>query len=1664
MADTTSSYIIPVNLQAIRVANQDQSKFKGPSTNFQNVTEGLGWSMNNPLEKSTSSSDINVGIHLHWSLPDALTHGKQFANGEVMFPAAPDRWLVTRYYSDFNTQPGQNNPAAKGTAAPPKVAQWIVEGNLIDSEQSVRNRTNVYKLDQPSAPVDTTKEGVRLNPPGNNTNLPNLSKAKLGNWSSYDAQWSDQQINGSGDYLSKLTAIDFYGPGFSAYYQNSLSVFGFYDDFEDIIAQNTQSGNGWTNLTDQDANFSVSYQVVGWYSDGSSNDILVKTLKEAQHAYKAQPPTDGQSQLEYFYDFVAKELKWKLNESTEAATGDWPTAVESLYSGVASNVQWLIEETPNPNAPEFLPEPTKIADVFDLDVAIGNNTAEAMSTMITKEAKITPNNPVNEKISLAEENSQDGDSNDDDNNDPFPNLEAHLEFLFNAFQQGLLRKLASSEPDLRLPQLEEYLHTARFSGHKGGKIWNLRLKPEPTTDKQDTKQVEAQLPLAVAQMLSHLNDYQQKYDSQTADLRSREHQAFLDWTNLGLSDISQKNNPQEPPTCNIPSNDAKVWDYVTAELLQLYAESSNTGTLKQDVSPGGQASEISFQPIWTNLNKNTEGYCIELANAQMQLEVLLPTTLKAAMDVLQTALANLQGGDTQGGAIKILQQFEKSPNPAKIHRPIYDNINSLLQLTNPNDNATICHLNNGLNELDKNQTTYNQVLNNKADSDFPGLLDIKEVYNTQTTFKGLEAIKNFVSAWEDELFNGCNLLDGQQIYVLAEAANYHSFDVAVVSAPLMAAIAETQQRLATIKTLTTDINNSITQLNSCIDPIYNSLNTIRKNVTLAISELTADPSAVAGPIKLLQQSIDQIISDILINHTIVSTSQGLQDIWMTLMNSLPVGHGVTIMANIMGSVSDMTVQELSLVTTPAKPFYAPNDPVLLMTEHKGADVQNVLEPVNRNGRAEPLPCRTPADLISAVLLNGKTINAQALESKTKVAKVFSNIGDRMSTVQALLNEAYMILPQAAYDLLVNAAGLGASDLEALIGLQGQIIETNTKDQAYQKAPPVEKDPKYPSDPGNGQNASAVSMDFTGIMPYYIGTTWFGDFSFNPFLPLYMAWSASYSPVELGSNGSINGGVFPADYLTSNFTIGDTDPDRHVDLVCKQPLRPVTQNGNEQRQYSLSGQITLTSRASAPLLQQIKVFFLNALGLDITKPGQITYDDLKNDLQKDLYNTYQYFDTKVILSQAMSGFNEQLLQQFPQLSLPLNSNLPSQNKETGYLFEFLRPYLNNPLFDQSTVGDSTASNNFLPFRAGTMTVDQIFIVDAFGRYFQMDDVQKNIYRANSMAPPSTCPNDSFPGINDQNYLPPRILQPSRLSFNWLAAESLQGSETTFEEHTQQPAASPICGWLFPNHLDKGLTIYDAAGHALGSLNAEGAGPTTTWRNVPKSGLNGSTNTGPDNGRSDMVTALENANYVLKNFLEEFAFPATGASPYNGLLNVMRQAQSFTQIGGLQSDKGLAILIGQPLVLVRAVIRLDLQGSPTVALDSGSLCGSIKDFLKYDPNNNDPKIEPGREYNINDRFNGKFTDIDIPVMLGDLTQFNDGLVGYFINDDWQTFYSPASTESSGRVQQALFETLQLTPNYEGQAEAVKEIQLTMIVDPRAAIHATTGILPVKQLRIR
>ncbi|MFN0085731.1 MAG: hypothetical protein ACKVX9_10110 [Blastocatellia bacterium] len=83
-----------------------------------NISEEL---LSQPLQDR--GLQLRAGVHLHWALPDALTRaenkpGKYHETRKLIFPAVPNRWLVTR---------GRKGPDGREAIE----QQWVVESDYL---------------------------------------------------------------------------------------------------------------------------------------------------------------------------------------------------------------------------------------------------------------------------------------------------------------------------------------------------------------------------------------------------------------------------------------------------------------------------------------------------------------------------------------------------------------------------------------------------------------------------------------------------------------------------------------------------------------------------------------------------------------------------------------------------------------------------------------------------------------------------------------------------------------------------------------------------------------------------------------------------------------------------------------------------------------------------------------------------------------------------------------------------------------------------------------------------------------------------------------------------------------------------------------------------------------------------------------------------------------------------------------------------------------------------------------------------------------------------------------------------------------------------------------------------------------------------------------------
>jgi hypothetical protein len=267
------------------------------------------------------------------------------------------------------------------------------------------------------------------------------------------------------------------------------------------------------------------------------------------------------------------------------------------------------------------------------------------------------------------------------------------------------------------------------------------------------------------------------------------------------------------------------------------------------------------------------------------------------------------------------------------------------------------------------------------------------------------------------------------------------------------------------------------------------------------------------------------------------------------------------------------------------------------------------------------------------------------------------------------------------------------------------------------------------------------------------------------------------------------------------------------------------------------------------------------------------------------------------------------------------------------------------------------------------------------------------------------------------LPPRLVQPARINFRWLSA--IEGEQ----EMNSHPATTPICGWILPNNLDNSLAIYDSQGKALGSINQ-----LAQWQAAP-----GENTVIPFDKIDDHLQKV--INYIIKQgaeFLSNFI-----SALDSGLENIDPENSAQNQ--------GLALLMGRPIALVRASLNLELEGLPAINQDWGVFWQDLR---------------------RNFRETDGFEKVKFPIRLGEYKQLNDGLLGYWLEGDngslKDVFYAPQSDLEVINHPAIKFHNANNPWHIDLNLKDPPTL-LTMLIDPRGKVHATTGILPTKSIDI-
>lgn len=332
-------------------------------------------------------------------------------------------------------------------------------------------------------------------------------------------------------------------------------------------------------------------------------------------------------------------------------------------------------------------------------------------------------------------------------------------------------------------------------------------------------------------------------------------------------------------------------------------------------------------------------------------------------------------------------------------------------------------------------------------------------------------------------------------------------------------------------------------------------------------------------------------------------------------------------------------------------------------------------------------------------------------------------------------------------------------------------------------------------------------------------------------------------------------------------------------------------------------------------------------------------------------------------------------------------------------------------------DKWPDSGFQDMRAGQFRFHRLTVVDSFGRALNVITPEgtggTSAFRRPVVAGhhrPQAVP-EALSAVSDHVVqLPPRLPQAARLRL-----ELVDTTRETYEA-AHLGDGNPIVGWIVPSPVDNSLAVYTPDGTAVGLLRqAYRIGrpdPEAAWSPLP-----------------DVSAGTYAALPYLEELITWFRGTTAGDSPLPAALNVLK-----TSLLDIAPTTGAvpAALAGHPLAVARCRLRLDLDGPPPT--DPG-----WKHVFDHEP--------PGPE----------FTRYPWPVRLGERQRVGDGLVGYFTDDEPGVLRTVVTPDGTHPHLAAVGEGTHL------RVTAGAPRYLTLLVDPHAPVHATTGLLPTTALEI-
>jgi phage FluMu protein gp41 len=376
--------------------------------------------------------------------------------------------------------------------------------------------------------------------------------------------------------------------------------------------------------------------------------------------------------------------------------------------------------------------------------------------------------------------------------------------------------------------------------------------------------------------------------------------------------------------------------------------------------------------------------------------------------------------------------------------------------------------------------------------------------------------------------------------------------------------------------------------------------------------------------------------------------------------------------------------------------------------------------------------------------------------------------------------------------------------------------------------------------------------------------------------------------------------------------------------------PYSKETAGDRVQNIQGRTFLTATAALPLIEQLERQ-LEAVG---QKEG---YADQVNALKD-----------RNLLSQRLAGFNDVMLMRKPILQLPVTDPLART--------EILSDFTNRV---RAVVGERNGisplpANLFLPLREGPFQIRKVRLVDRWGEGRVYEFAKGATSSRVIISQALRTPKEVKGGNSRMAYLPPRLVQPARINFRWLATDHASAEAGTHANN------SPICGYVVPNFLDSSIHVFNEAGEGL--LVIARSGDTVVERPFP--------------GKQEII---EPKDQLLNKLIHSITGKNRRIKKLNMLKDLLEAARESTGANlpeNYAQFDGLALLMGCPLALVRAKLDLELRGEPSI---NQSWNARETEYF-------------GRERHVHPTLD--FEKLRFAVRLGEKHRANDGFFAYFI----------------------------------------------------------------------